>query len=135
LTHFLHPVVKGIHHVEIVLLVKGDARRPVELPVAAAVPTEAAQVMTMGVEDADAVDVLVGQEKLAFPVEGDAGDPDKLTVPLAPATELVYVVALLGAFSYAHCFRLVGVGPAGDIQQVVRPQGQGYRVAESRPGG
>jgi hypothetical protein len=131
LGELLDPVVERIYNIKVVILVESYARGPVQLTIAAAVLAETAEVLAICAENANPLRMFIGQEKVSLLAKGNTGNPDKPAFIFSPLAKLVNVLPVSGALSYPHRLPLVGVGPAGYIEQVVRAQGNGHRAAET----
>ena len=84
----LDAVVHAVHDHHVAVGVEGDARRAVELALAAACLPPARDEGAFRVEDRNAVQEVVGGEDVVVAIQGDGARPDELPVAAPECAEL-----------------------------------------------
>ena len=140
-------VTAAVADIEAVGGVNRQAGRAVRLAVLGFQGTPTGEEVARGVIDGNEVQPLVGNIDAALAIGNDARGPDELAAAVAVLGELAdkLLLAPLGAHGQlGHPGSVAGAVPGniadalaaaiGDIDQVVRPQGGGHRLAEAHPG-
>ena len=120
---FLYPVVIGVRHVKIILVIDGDTRRRIELPFLSPLGTKLGQEPAGGVKNGDAVQVFIANVNPALAIDCDPRRRCELAVSFSKRAEGTEVFALRVAHGDPDASSHELLGAVHHIQQAILANG------------
>jgi hypothetical protein len=128
----LYAAVKTVHHVEVVLAVKGQARRATQFTLAAAGFAPLVQEFSLLIKDGNPLQVVISDIQVFVPIQINGGGPDKLPISGPEAAKLPEELMIRGAF--ANALAELFCTTVDHIHNAVGTQGKIYRSPEPQAG-